>query len=163
MTGVIIRRVESRLERMLRPHGGGLRVDEALEAATENLKAIEDVCRQELDARLGPVIRFGRRDPAVRPTDEEMSELVHHVDRALTACGALNLPLLGKTLIVLSAMADALRHTDYWPTGALNPAINLVMLFRQGAVADDDGEALLRQLHLCLTQYVRHAEEARLT
>lgn len=158
MTSVIIRRVENRLERMVRPRGGGVRVGDALEAAAENLRSIEDVCRQELDARLTPVLEFARRDPSVRPSDGEMADLVHHVDRALTACGALNLPLLGKTLILLSAMADALSHTTYWPDGALTPAINLVAIFRHGTVPDADGEALLEQLHLCLAQYVRHAE-----
>lgn len=57
-----------------------------------------------------------------------------------------------------SAMADALSHTRYWPAGALTPAINLVAVFRHGTVPDADGEALLEQLHLCLAQYVRHAE-----
>ena len=159
MTGVIIRRVENRLERMVRPRAGGIRVDEALAAAEENLRSIEDVCRQELDERLVPILDFARRDPAVRPTHAETTELIHHVDRALTACGALNAPLLGKTLILLSAMADALSHTNYWPKGALTPAINLVALFRQESVRDVEGEALLEQLHLCLAQYVRHAAQ----
>ncbi|MBU1324679.1 MAG: hypothetical protein KJ676_05510 [Alphaproteobacteria bacterium] len=158
MTSVILRRVENRLERMVRPRGGGVRAADALEAAVENLKSIEDVCVQELDARLVPVLAFAHRDPALRPSDAEMADLIHHADRALTACGALNLPLLGKTLVLLSAMADALSHTRYWPDGALTPAINLVAVFRHGSVPDADGEALLEQLHLCLTQYVRHAD-----
>lgn len=157
MTSVIIRRVENRLERMVRPRGGGVRVGDALEAAAENLRSIEDVCVQELDARLVPVLEFARRDPGIRPSDADLADLIHHVDRALTACGALNQPLLGKTLILLSAMADALSHTRYWPDGALTPAINLVAVFRHGSVPDVEGDALLRQLHLCLTQYVRHA------
>lgn len=136
-----------------------MRVDEALAAASENLRSIEDVCRQELAERLEPVLAFAQRDPSARPSDGEIADLVHHVDRALTACGALNLPLLGKALILLSAMADALSHTRYWPAGALTPAINLVVLFRHGGIDDAEGELLLQQLHLCLAQYLRHAGE----
>jgi len=160
LTGVIIRRVENRLERMVRPRGGGIRADEALAAAADNLRSLEDVCRQELDERLAPVLAFTRREPSERPSDAEMADLVHHVDRALTACGALNLPLLGKALILLSAMADALSQTRYWPSGALTPAINLVALFGHGGIDDAEGELLLEQLHLCLAQYVRHAGES---
>lgn len=157
MTGVIIRRVETRLEKMVRAGPRGMRAADALGKANENLKSIEDICREELDQRLVPVLAFAHRDPAVRPSNAELAELMHNVDRALTACGALNLPLLGKTLILLSAMADALSHTLYWPEGALNPAINLISLFRHAGLDESGAEALLGQLNVCLAQYVRHA------
>ena len=157
MTGVIIRRVETRLEQMVRAGPRGMRAADALGRATENLKSIEDICREELDQRLAPIMAFAHRDPSVRPENSELQSLMNDVDRALTACGALNLPLLGKTLILLSAMADALTHTLYWPEGALNPAINLISLFRHTGLDDAGAEALLGQLNVCLAQYLRHA------
>jgi hypothetical protein len=136
-----------------------MRLDEALAAASANLRSIEDGCRRELDDRLARVLAFARRDPSTRPSETELADLAHDVDRALTACGGLNLPLLGKALIVLSAMADALSQTLYWPSGALTPAINLVALFRNGGIEEAEGNLLLDQLHLCLAQYLRHAGE----
>lgn len=158
MTSVIIRRVESRLEKMVRPGTGGLRAGDALDAAAANLRTIEAVCLEELEERLGPLRAFANRPDDLRPTDAEFADLLQHVDRALTACGALNRPRLGQALLLLSAMTDALSHTHYWPRGALNPAIGLVTLFHHSEATDDEASSMLSQLQLCLNQYVRHAE-----
>lgn len=160
MTAIIIRRIETRLETMVKPRAGGVTVDQALRAAETNLAGIESICRDELDRRLKPILAFIGRNPDRRPDDDDLRELIAHAEAALTACGALNQPLLGRTLVMLCAMADALSHTQYWPRGALNPAINLISLFQSGHLPDAEGEALMQELHRCLAQYVRHIGDA---
>jgi len=157
VTRVVLRRVEHRLAAMVKPRRGGVRVAEALAAAAENLKGIEAECRRDLEDSLAPIMAFLARNPDERPADEEIVALLSHVNRALTACGALDLPLLGRTLIMLGAMADALAATRHWPAGALNPAINLVWLFSQRTVPSKEAEALIAQLQLCLDQYRDYA------
>ncbi|MFW2342236.1 hypothetical protein [Brevundimonas sp.] len=160
MTAVIIRKVESRLEKMVRPGGHGMKAHEALAGAEENLNSIEDICLKELDLRLAPIVAFLDYPADVRPSSESLAALIHHADRALTACGALTMPALGKTLLILSAMADALSQSDYWPQGALNPAINLISLFRVRDVPDKDAASLLSNLEMCLNQYVKHIKNS---
>lgn len=156
MTSVIIRRVENRLEKMVHTGSRGMTVRQALARTEENLASIEEICLHELDLRLAPIIAFLDYPEDVRPSSESLLNLIYHADRALTACGALNKPALGKTLLILSAMADALSQSDYWPQGALNPAVNLVSLFRVRDVPGEDAASLLSHLEMCLSQYVQH-------
>lgn len=156
MTAVVVRRIESRLERMVRAGAGGQKIRDALAAADANLALIDEECRAELDRRLAPLLAFTARPPAVRPETSELQALAQEAEAALTACGGLALPSLGKTLVIVCAMADALANTDYWPAGALNPALNLVALFRSGSVSDEDSAALLSELARCLDRFNAH-------
>jgi hypothetical protein len=162
VTSVIIRQVENRLEKMVRTGGRGIKAHQALAGAEENLASIEEICLKELDLRLAPIIAFLDYPEDVRPSSESLVNLIHHADRALTACGALNKPALGRTLLILSAMADALSQSDYWPQGALNPAINLISLFRVRDVPHADATSLLSHLEMCLNQYVQHIHDGAL-
>ncbi|MGQ2989601.1 MAG: hypothetical protein ACT6RD_09820 [Brevundimonas sp.] len=153
MTAVTFRKVESRLEWMVRC-GRGLRPGEALAAAAANLGGLRDDCLGEIDRRLQPLAEFALRDPATRPTPAELDTLVEHADAALTACGAVDMPLLGRALVMLCAMADAIRQADRWPPGALNPAINFAHLIRIGAVSDEEAQTLMTELDKCLAAYV---------
>jgi len=65
--------------------------------------------------------------------------------------------MLGRALIMLCALADALSHTDYWPAGALAPAINLLTLTRASHIPAPAAEALLGELHRCLACYIEHS------
>jgi hypothetical protein len=154
---VTIRKIETPLQRMVQRPVGGIRVKEALDAAVTNLLTIEDICSEELDRRLVPLMSHLARDPAQRPTDEELASIMSDADAALTACSALNLPMLGRALIMLCAFADALRNTDYWPTGALTPAINLVTLTRASHISTEAAEGLLVELQRCLVRYIEHS------
>lgn len=158
MTAVIIRKIETPLQRMVQRAKGTLTVEAAIEAASANLTSIEDICAAELDRRLDPIMSYLARDPKQRPTDEELAEIMANADAALTACGALNFPMLGRALIMLCALADALRHTDYWPAGALTPAINLVTLTRASHISTEAAEGLLHELHRCLASYIDHSK-----
>lgn len=157
MTAVIIRKIESPLQRMLQRPAGGMKVSEALGAADSNLSSLQDICNAELDRRLAPILTYLARDQNQRPTDEELAEIMRDADAALTACGALDLPMLGRALIMLCALADALSHTDYWPAGALAPAINLITLTRASHITAPAAEALLGELHRCLACYIEHS------
>lgn len=159
MTSVIIRRVTTSLEKMVRAHEG-VRVSEALAAAQANLDSIEDICLEELDLRLLPLTEFARDYPVVRPPDAVLQQVGRNASAALTACSGLNKPLLGRTLLMLCAMIDALSHTRYWPDGALNPAIAMLGLLRSGQVPDTLAEDLITELQRCLVQYVEHADAA---
>ena len=159
MTTVIVRRIESRLEAMTQPGDAGLKASEALRAAADNLRSIEQICLEELDVQLKPILAFLDRGPR-RPSNDELQALMRAADSALTACGALDKPLLGRALLMLCAMADALSQTDYWPDRALDPAIQLVALSRARSLPDEDAGALLDNLNLCLGQYLQHAGEA---
>jgi hypothetical protein len=155
VTHVTIRKVANRLERMVRPGSNGIKARQALTDAEKNLASIQESCLRELDLRLAPIVAFLDYPPEVRPSPETLATLVHHADRALTACGALNKPKLARTLLILSAMVDALSQSDHWPQGALNPAINLISLFRVRDVPDEDAASLLSHLEMCLTRYVQ--------
>lgn len=154
---VVARRIEMRLEQMVRADRG-LTARQALMAADRRLDVIRTDCLRELDLRLERLQVFAQRDPAVRPSDEALDGVIAQAEAALTACGGLNRPMLGRALVLLCAMADALMHTRYWPEGALNPAIDLVGLCRWGDLPDAQGEVLIQALQTCLAQYLRHIE-----
>lgn len=156
MTAVIIRRVENRLQAMVRARNG-LRPRDALAAAEANLASLEAVCREELGLRLTRVLGFIDRDPHQRPDVLELDQLIRDADAALTACGALAEPVLGRALIMLCAQADALRQTPYWPPGALNPAVELISLIHSGRLQQDSATLLLAELELCLERYLNHS------
>lgn len=158
MTSVILRRIETPLQRMVQRRGG-IKISEALGAAAANLETLEDICRAELDLRLRPVMALLDRNPAERPLDEDLAEVISQANAALTVCGVLKLPILGRALIMLCALADALRHTTYWPSGALTPAVNLITLARAGHIGDAPAEALLGELQRCLARYIEHSTE----
>lgn len=99
------------------------------------------------------------RDPAVRPSDEDLAEVMAQANAALTVCGVLKLPMLGQALIMLCALADALRHTTYWPAGALTPAVNLITLTRAGHIGDAAVATLLGELQRCLARYIEHTTD----
>ncbi len=67
MTAVVVRRIESRLERMGRAGAVGQKSRDARAAADANLALIDEECRAELDRRLAPLLAFTARPPAVRP------------------------------------------------------------------------------------------------
>lgn len=157
MSAVVARRIELRLEQMVGSERG-LTARHALMGADRRLDLIRADCRRELDLRLERLAAFARRDPVTRPPDETLEQVILEAEAALTACGALNQPMLGRALGMLCAMADALMHTRYWPEGALNPAINLVGLCRTGDLPEPQGEVLLQALERCLAQYLRHIE-----
>lgn len=158
MTSVILRKIETPLQRMVQRRGG-IRVSEALAAAAANLETLEEICQAELDLRLRPVLTLLDKNPAVRPLDEELAEVMAQANAALTVCGVLKLPMLGQALIMLCALADALRHTTYWPAGALTPAVNLVTLTRAGHIGDAAAETLLGELQRCLVRYIEHSTD----
>lgn len=159
MTSVIIRRVTNNLERMVRSRDG-IRASEALAAAQANLETIEEICVQELDRRLAPLSQFARDYPVRRPPDSVLEQVSQDAGAALTACSGLNRPMLGKALLMLCAMADALSHTRYWPDGALAPAIATIALLRSGQLPDPVAEDLISELQRCLVCYIQHADEA---
>lgn len=156
MTAVIIRRVENRLQAMVRARDG-IRPSEAIAAAEANLASLETVCREELALRLDKVKAFIDRDPHQRPAVEELDQLIRDADAALTACGALGVPALGRSLVMLCAQADALRQTQYWPPGALNPAVELAILLHSGRLPEASAGVLLVELELCLARYLNHS------
>lgn len=158
MTSVILRKVETPLQRMVQRRGG-IKVSEALAAAAANLETLEDICQAELDLRLRPVLTLLDRNPAVRPPDEDLAEVMAQANAALTVCGVLKLPMLAQALIMLCALADALRHTTYWPAGALTPAVNLVTLTRAGHIGAAAAETLLGELKRCLARYIEHSTD----
>lgn len=158
MTSVILRRIETPLQRMVQRRGG-IKVSEALGAAAANLETLEEVCHAELDLRLRFVMTLLDRDPAVRPPDEDLAEVMSQANAALTVCGVLKLPMLGRALIMLCALTDALRHTTYWPAGALTPAVNLVTLTRAGRIGAAAAETLLGELQRCLARYIEHSTD----
>lgn len=96
MSAVTIRKVANRLERMVRAGGDGIKARKALTDAEKNLATIEESCLRELDLQLGPIIAFLDQAPEVRPSPESLAALIYHADRALTACGALNIRRLNR-------------------------------------------------------------------
>lgn len=156
MTAVIIRRVENRLQAMVRARDG-MRPREALAAAEANLASLETICREELALRLDKVKAFIDRDPSRRPASYELDQLIHDADAALTACGALGVPALGRALVMLCAQADALRQSQYWPPGALNPAVELIVLLYSGRLPESSAGLLLGELERCLATYLNHS------
>lgn len=158
MTAVIIRRIESRLTRMI-GRSQGVKAREAVRAAEQNLVSIMDICADELKTRLSDIAAFGRAHPRARPSDAELKRLINLSERALTACGALNQPRIARVLLTLAAMADALTHTDFWPEGALTPAIDTLGLIQVGALPDQVADDLIGELERCLTRYVLHADD----
>lgn len=157
MTTVVIRKIEQRLERMVRTREG-LRPNEALAAAEENLLGMRADCLAEVDQRLAVLHQFGERHPKRRPPDGELETLLADAEAALTACGALDMPFMGDALVMLCAMVDALRHSDQWPDGALAPALGFIGLARRGALPDEIARKLLNELDRCLQTYVAAAD-----
>lgn len=131
----------------------GLTPRAALAMAERRLDEIRGRCRAELERRLDLIAAFAARDPDARPSNEALGRLVRHAEAALTACGALERPLLGRALVLLCAHCDALRTARAWPPEALVPALGLVGLLRTRRLGDAEAERMLDGLARCLTLY----------
>lgn len=149
---MIVRRVPNRLEKMI---GGrtGIHSNDALAAAAQNLETLEASCMAEIDTRLHQLETLARRYRDERPSDDQLEIALTHSEAALTASGGIANPLPGRVFALLSAMIDALRNSDRWPRGALEPPVNFAHLVRTGAVTAEAGEHLLEELARCLSAY----------
>ncbi|MGA0546816.1 hypothetical protein ACO2Q1_16210 [Brevundimonas sp. VNH65] len=152
MTSVTFRKVELGLERMVRGNRG-MRPADALAAAEANLADAAPQFLSDMDAGLEAIWAFAARDPALRPSRQELDDLVTAAGAALTLSGAVGRPHLGRALVMLCALADALREADRWPTGALNPAIDFIRLIRSDSLNEDQMQALLSELDKCLENF----------
>lgn len=152
MTAAIAKRIETRLERLIQ-QGAGPTAGQALASAGRNLKTLEVACLKTLDARLTVLTAFRDQGTETRPADDTLRRLSKEADEALTACAALDMPLMAEALLMLSAQVDALKQTSRWPAGALDPAIDYVLLVRGGGLNDKAAEWLMKALGDCLDQY----------
>lgn len=159
MTAVVATRIETRLERLIR-QGAGPTVGQALASADRNLKDMEQSCLQTLDARVRRLTVFRDQGTAIRPCDETLGRLSKDADEALTACSALDMPLMAEALLMFSAQVDALKQTSRWPVGALDPAIDFILLVRADGLDDAAAEWLMKALGDCLDQYSGFASDA---
>lgn len=156
MSQPIVRKVELRLERLM-SQGAGPTVGQAVQAAQRNLQALQPACLKVLDDRLAQIASILAIDPAQRPLDADFAAVLSHADEALTACTPLDTPVMAQALLLLSAQTDALRHADRWPVGALSPAVSFVTMVRTGQVQGAAADHLIRELRVCLDQYLGFA------
>lgn len=153
---VIFRDVQTSLQRLMRKPGG-MKGRQAVAAAEANLDTIREACLASLDAELAQVREFAVAAASRRLEQGELQALIGVAERALTVTTGLSIPLIGETLRMLCSLAEALMEAEHWPDGALEPAMNTLVLVRHGQIDQESGEVLLSELNRCLERYRRLA------
>lgn len=156
---VIIRKVRTALQREYRK-AGGIRVDEAIAQAGQNLETLSAQCAQRIDAAIAEIIDM-TADPHRQPTAEELRTLHALVNEMLACCATIEIEGLVDTLYAFGRLVGALMATDTWLDGALTPAVNLLRLVRRGAISPEDLKALVAGVDQCAHRISAHTRLAR--
>lgn len=149
---VIIRRVKTALQAEYRK-AGGVRVDEAIAQASENLDSLSEACLERIDAALAVVVEM-TSDPHRRPSPDELRKLHALINDMLACCASVRIEGLAETLYAVARLVGALLVTEAWIDGTLTPAVNLLRLARRGAISAGDIHAVIAGIDQC-AQHLR--------
>lgn len=152
---VIIRRVKTALQMEYRK-AGGIRIEQAIAQAGENLGALSGPCAEHIDAALGVVMAI-TADPLRQPTTEELQRLHILINEMLACCATVEIKGFVDALYAVGRLVGALMAAEVWLDGALTPAVNLLRLVRRGAVGQDDLRALIEGVDQCSRHVSTHA------
>ncbi len=151
---VVIRKVKTALQTEYRK-AGGIRVDEAIAQADQNLETLSAQCAERIDAAIAEIIVM-TADPHRQPTAGELRTLHALLNEMLACCATIEIEGLVDTLYALGRLVGALMATDTWLDGALTPAVNLLRLVRRGAIAPEDVKALVAGIDQCAHRINTH-------
>lgn len=155
---VIIRKVKTALQ-MEYQRAGGVRIEDAIAQASENLGGLSEQCVERIDTALASVMLV-TADPHRQPTTEELVRLHALVNEMLACCATVEIEGFVDALYAVGRLIGALMAADLWLEGTLTPAVNLLRLVRRGAVPPGDLTALIAGVDQCAR---RITADARLT
>jgi hypothetical protein len=154
---VVIRKVKTALQREYRK-AGGVKIQDALDQAQENLAGLTDECLARIDWAMLQVGEMSR-EPDRRPSPEELRQLHALINEMLACCAPIDIPGFVDTLYAVGRLVGALMTSDLWLPGTLTPAVNLLRLVRRGTVPPDDLKALLTGIDQCATRIRSHTQQ----
>jgi hypothetical protein len=155
---VIIRKVRTALNREYQK-AGGIRIEEAIEAADSNLGELTDTCLAQIDGSIERIAEM-TADPRRRPDAGELRRIHTLVNEMLGSCAAIDDPGLVEALYAVARLVAALIATDSWLDGALTQAVNLLRLVRRGTVGPDDLKTLIGGVDQCTDRINRQPRPA---
>lgn len=155
---VVIRKVKTALQLEYRK-AGGVRIQDAVDRAHENLEQLTDQCLARIDMAIG-VIADLTKAPDYQPSAAELRQLHTLINEMLACCATVEIPGFVDTLYAVGRLIGALMGTDARLTGTLTPAVNLLRLVRRGAVSPQDIRALIVGVDQCSTRIRAHARSA---
>lgn len=151
---VVIRKVKTALQMEYRK-AGGIRIEDAVAQAGENLGGLAEQCVERIDAALGQVMAL-TADPHRQPTPEELRKLHGLVNEMLACCATVEIEGFVDVLYAVGRLLGALMVADVGLDGALTQAVNLLRLVRRGAVAAEDLKALISGVDQCAHRISAH-------
>ena len=142
MTTVIRRNPVNRLMKLVRRPGGPT-VSEALAAAQDNLKSMQEECLQAMDAKLALISAAVARC-RTQPTAEDTKILYDLSNDVLEIAGVFEMAQLGQAASSLCDLMDRCRTYGRWNQPALEVHLNgLIALRAAGGVSDDFTQQVL--------------------
>lgn len=155
---VSIRKVKTALQTEYRK-AGGIRVEDAIAKAGDNLSALSEQCAERIDEVLGIFVET-TADPRRPLTVDELRQLHGLINEMLTCCAPLEIEGFVETLYSVGRLVEAMMVADVWLDGALTPAVNLLRLVRRGALGTEDRKVLNTGVDQCTARFRGHARLA---
>lgn len=144
---VVIRKVKTALQAEYRK-AGGIRVDQAIAQADENLGSMSEACLEQIDAALAVVMEM-TADPRRRPSPDELRKLHALINDMLACCASVQIEGFAQTLYAVAKLVGTLLATEAWIDGTLTPAVSLLRLVRRGSIAAGDIKAVIAGIDQC--------------
>lgn len=130
----------NRLTKMI-AEPGGVRVDEALKGAEQNLETMRESCLIAIDARLAEIEKL-HRDAGPAPDQTAKDALYALGDEIHAVAGVFGLNELGAAAFSLCELVDGMRSSDRWNTQAMDVHLGALRLFREPRNAAGAGPVL---------------------
>lgn len=108
---------------------GGVRVEDAMAQAAENLQTIQAECLVALDAQLGELERLCAEGGAA-PADEVKLEIYRVSNDIVAVAGVFSLAELGAAAFSLCELVDRLRSGGRWSQAAVGVHLSAFRLLR---------------------------------
>ncbi len=115
---------------------GGIRVTDAVAAATQNLESVRQTCLDKVDRCLNEIealhAEAGRKaSPEVRDEIYRLANQIHGL------AGVFGLAPLGEAAFSLCELIDRLQHAGAWRWDAVEVHLNALRLLRRPEHVDD--------------------------
>lgn len=144
---------ENRLAKMIR-EPGGVKLNEAVRQAEENLKSVQDSCLEALDGYLAEIERL-HREGGAKPSEAAKASIYQLANDIHGMAGVFGLGDLGRAAFSLCELVDRLCAAGRWNAASVEVHLSALRLLRQPG--GDHGD-MLEGLRRVVARVPRQAE-----
>ena len=145
---------ENRLAKLIRKPGG-VRLNDAVRQAEENLKSVQDSCLEALDGYLAEIERL-HAEGGAKPSDAAKASIYQLSNDIHGLAGVFGMGDLGHAAFSLCELVDRLRAADRWSAASVEVHLSALRLLRQ--IGGMDHGDILEGLHRVVARVPRPAE-----